>query len=392
MKKLLALVLAIIMTFSMVACTKNTETPTPPAPETPATPEAPATPETPAAPEEPAANDNAFELALITDIGTIDDKSFNQGSWEGLKQYAEENDISHKYYKPSEKSTDAYLSAIDLAVKGGAKVIVTPGFLFETPIYIAQDQYPDVKFVLIDTDQGPHDADYKEFKTADNTVGIAYAEEQAGFLAGYAAVKDGYTKLAFMGGMAVPAVVRFGYGFVQGADFAAKEMGITAIDMKYHYTGGFDATPEAQTLAASWYQSGTEVIFACGGAVGNSVMAAAEQSNGKVIGVDVDQSGESETVITSATKGLSASVYSAIDQFYKGSFPGGQHVIFNAANDGVTLPMETSKFNKFSQADYDAIYKMLVEDTDSLSSNIFKDIEKTVNDIPVSAVKITVVE
>lgn len=392
MKKLLALVLAIIMTFSMVACTKNTETPTPPAPETPATPEAPATPETPAAPEEPAANDNAFELALITDIGTIDDKSFNQGSWEGLKQYAEENDISHKYYKPSEKSTDAYLSAIDLAVKGGAKVIVTPGFLFETPIYIAQDQYPDVKFVLIDTDQGPHDADYKEFKTADNTVGIAYAEEQAGFLAGYAAVKDGYTKLAFMGGMAVPAVVRFGYGFVQGADFAAKEMGITAIDMKYHYTGGFDATPEAQTLAASWYQSGTEVIFACGGAVGNSVMAAAEQSNGKVIGVDVDQSGESETVITSATKGLSASVYSAIDQFYKGSFPGGQHVIFNAANDGVTLPMETSKFNKFSQADYYAIYKMLVEDTDSLSSNIFKDIEKTVNDIPVSAVKITVVE
>ena len=147
-----------------------------------------------------AAGGKKAELALITDIGTIDDKSFNQGAWEGLVKYAEEKGISHQYYQPTEKSTTAYLESIDQAVKNGAKVIVTPGFLFEEPVYIAQDQYPDVTFILIDGN--PHDADYN-YKTADNCVGITYAEEQVGFLAGYAAVKDGMTKLGYMGGMAV---------------------------------------------------------------------------------------------------------------------------------------------------------------------------------------------
>ena len=301
----------------------------------------------------------AFELALITDIGTIDDKSFNQGSWEGLYQYAREKGISHKYYQPAEQSDNAYLATIDLAVRGGAKIIVTPGFLFESPIYIAQDRYPNVNFILIDG--VPHSADYSTFKTSNNTVGVLYAEDQAGFLAGYAAVKDGYRSLGFVGGMAVPAVVRFGYGFVQGAEYAAQELGLAAgsITMNYHYTGNFVASPEAQTLAASWYNSGIEVIFACGGAVGNSVMAAAEQTGKKVIGVDVDQSSESASVITSAMKGLQTSVYDCITAFYAGRFPGGQTLVFSAANNGVGLPMATSKFRSFSQADYNAIFQRL---------------------------------
>ena len=300
-----------------------------------------------------------FDLALVTDLGTIDDKSFNQGAWEGLVQYAQEKGVSHKYYQPSEQSDDAYLSGIDLAVKGGAKIVVTPGFLFEVPIYIAQDRYPEVQFILVDG--VPHDAGYENFKTGPNAVGINYAEDQAGFLAGYAAVKDGNTKLGFVGGMAVPAVVRFGYGFVQGAEYAAKELGLAAgsVTVNYHYTGAFAASPEAQTMAASWYNNGVQVIFACGGAVGNSVMAAAEQSGNKVIGVDVDQASESPTVITSATKGLRPSVYSCIADFYNGKFPGGQTLVFSAANEGVGLPMETSKFNTFSKADYDAIYATL---------------------------------
>ncbi|MEG0744670.1 MAG: BMP family ABC transporter substrate-binding protein, partial [Erysipelotrichaceae bacterium] len=186
---------------------------------------------------------------MITDIGTIDDKSFNQGTWEGIKAYAEKNKITHEYYKPTEQSTDAYLAAIELAVQGGAKVVITPGFLFEEPIYIAQDKYPDVNFILIDGN--PHDAKGKDYKTGKNAVGIVFAEEQSGYLAGYAAVKEGYTKLGFMGGMAVPAVTSFGYGFVQGADAAAKELEIDNVNVKYHYTGGFDATPEVQTLASS---------------------------------------------------------------------------------------------------------------------------------------------
>lgn len=155
---------------------------------------------------------------MITDVGTIDDRSFNQGTWEGIKQYAEEKGITHKYYQPTEQTDDAYLSSIDLAVKNGAKIVVTPGFLFEGPIGIAQDRYPDVTFVLIDGNPTVDGA----IKINSNAVGITYAEEQAGFLVGYAAVKDGFTKLGFMGGMAVPAVKRYGFGFIQGAELAAR--------------------------------------------------------------------------------------------------------------------------------------------------------------------------
>ncbi|WP_461257917.1 BMP family lipoprotein [Treponema sp. R80B11-R83G3] len=314
-----------------------------------------------------------FDLALVTDLGTIDDKSFNQGSWEGLVQYAKEKNISHKYYQPAEQSNDAYLTAIDLAVRGGAKIVVTPGFLFETPVFHAQDRYPNVNFILVDG--VPHNEDYSQFKTGKNTVGVNYAEDQAGFLAGYAVVKDGNRKLGFVGGMAVPAVVRYGYGFVQGAEYAAQELKLAsgAITINYHYTGGFAATPEAQTLAASWYNSGLDIIFACGGAVGNSVMAAAEQAGKKVIGVDVDQSGESSTVITSAMKGLQVSVYDCIADYYNGKFPGGQTLVFAADNQGVGLPMKSSKFQTFKQADYDSIFAKLasgeIPRVDNLDSN-----------------------
>jgi len=302
--------------------------------------------------------EEGYELALVTDIGTIDDKSFNQGAWEGLKKYAEEHGITHKYYQPQDKTTAAYLDAIDLAVQGGAKLVVCPGFLFEGAIYEAQDLYPDVKFIILDG--VPHAGDYTPV-VKDNVYSVFYAEEQAGFLAGYAAVKDGYTKLGFMGGMAVPAVIRFGYGFVQGAEYAAEEMGISSIELNYHYTGGFDSTPEAKTTAASWYNAGIEVIFACGGAMGNSVMRAAEEAGTAVIGVDVDQSGESDTVITSAMKQLAISVYDGIAAYYAGNFPGGQSVTLDAKVQGVGLPMESSKFKTFTQEDYDAIFAKLVD-------------------------------
>lgn len=334
-------------------------------------------------------SDGSFELALVTDLGTIDDKSFNQGAWEGMTKYAEENGISYKYYQPQEGTTDSYLETIGLAVEGGAKLVVCPGFLFEEPVYLAQDQYTDVKFILLDGE--PHSGDYSEYRTNENVMPILFQEDQAGFLAGYAAVKDGYTKLGFMGGMAVPAVIRFGYGFIEGAEAAAAELGINGIEVMYTYTGAFAATPEAQSMAASWYQNGTEVVFGCGGAVGNSVMAAAQEKGAKVIGVDVDQSFESDTVITSAMKLLSNSVYDGVKAFYDGSFPGGKTSVFTVSNEGVGLPMETSKFNTFTQADYDAIYKKLVDGAFELVQPSADNINPTV-DLSVSATTINYVE
>ncbi|BBF45032.1 nucleoside ABC transporter, periplasmic nucleoside-binding protein [Lachnospiraceae bacterium KM106-2] len=303
--------------------------------------------------------DGKYEIALITDVGTIDDKSFNQGSWEGVEEYAKANDVSYKYYKPTEKSDDAMLTAIKLAVKGGAKVVVCPGFLFETPVYQAQTMYPDVTFLIVDG--APKDASEK-VSIESNTQAIYYAEEQAGYLAGYAAVKDGYKKLGFMGGLALPAVVRYGYGFVQGAEAAAKDMGLKAgeVTIKYNYAGTFEATPEVATAAAAWYKEGVEVIFACGGGVGNSVMKSAETAKKKVIGVDVDQSSESKTVITSAMKNLKKSVSEAIASYYDGKFNGGKEVVLDATTNSVELPMETSQFTNFTKEDYDSLYKKVV--------------------------------
>lgn len=343
-KRIVSLLLAAAMTLSLAGCVSK-DAATQPQSEAG---------ETQAAQETGTEAGSGYELALITDVGTIDDKSFNQGSWEGLKAYADENGISCKYYKPEEKSDEACLAAIDLAVKGGAKLIVTPGFLFEVPIYEAQSKYPDVKFVIIDAKPAKDGT----VEIADNVVSIFYAEEQAGYLAGYAVVKDGYRNLGFMGGIAVPPVVRYGYGFIQGAEAAAQELGLAAgeVKVKYTYVGNFDASPENQTLAKSWYTEGVECIFACGGQVGNSVMAAAEGEGKAVIGVDVDQSGESETVITSSMKNLSNSVYEAVASFYDGTFAGGTSTTLTAAEDGVQLPMESSKFENFTQEEYDKVF------------------------------------
>lgn len=351
-KKLLSVLLVATMTFGVVGCgaskpSTNTDS-------------SEAAVDTTEAGDAATASDG-YELALITDVGTIDDKSFNQGSWEGLEQYANENGITCKYYKPAEKSDEACTTSIDLAVKGGAKVIVTPGYLFEVPVYEAQEKYPDVTFIIIDAAPTKE----KDIKINDNVLSIFYSEQQAGYLAGYAAVTEGMTQLGFMGGIAVPAVVRYGYGFIEGADAAADNMGLAAgsITIKYFYTGDFSATPENQTKASSWYTGGTECIFACGGAVGNSVMKAAESAGAKVIGVDVDQSSESDTVITSAMKNLGKSVYDAIASYYDGTFEGGKSVTLDAASEGIELPMASSKFDVFTQETYDDLYAKLADGT-----------------------------
>ena len=330
---------------------------------------------------------SGYELALITDIGTIDDKSFTQGSWEGLKKYAEEKGITYKYYKPAGKDTDSKIDSIYLAISSGAKLIVTPGYLFEPAIYKVQDIYTEINFVLLDGT--PQDGTYTDFRIEKNVYAVLYAEEEAGFLAGYGVVKEGYTNLGVMGGMAEPSVIRFGYGFVQGADYAAKESGVKNIKIDYTYIGGYEPTPEVQTKASSWFIKGVQVIFAPAGGAGNSVMSAAEQNNGYVIGVDVDQSVESPTVITSAMKMIGESVYNAIDEFYKDNFPGGKIAVLDAKVHGIGLPMETSKFKNFTKEDYDNIYQKLVDG----SVKILKDTDaKDVSQLPLDNVKVNFIQ
>ena len=307
-----------------------------------------------------------FEIAMITDSGDIDDKSFNQGTWEGIVAFAEANDLTYKYYKPTEVSNTAYVAAIDLAVVGGAKIIVTPGFLFEPAIYEAQTKYPDVKFVLIDG--VPHPGDYTTFNVAANTRSILFKEQESGFLAGYAAVKDGFRNLGFMGGIAVPAVVRFGLGFVAGAYYAANELELTdfTFDLnRYAYLGTFAPGDDVKSQASAWFAAGVEVIHVAAGGAGNSVMAAAEEGTNKfVIGVDIDQASQSNTVISSALKALGVVVQQALQDYVDGDFIGGTTVTLGAAEDAVGLPLGDSfKFTNFTVADYNAILAKLADGT-----------------------------
>lgn len=353
MKKLLLVLVAVLAVVSLTACKKET-----------------------------------FTVALVTDVGTVTDKSFNQGAYEGVIKFAEEFDYSYTYYQPEAQTTDEYVKSIDLAVENGAEIIVTPGFFFENAIFIAQTEHPDVKFIILDG--APHNvADWDtletidgggiddwDFTQEDNVVSIFYAEEQSGFLAGYAAVKDGLTELGFMGGKAVPAVVRFGYGFVQGAEQAATEMDVD-VNVKYHYLGGFGPTTEFQSKAAGWFTDSlntTELIFAAAGGAGGSVMKAAEQESGLVVGVDVDQKEESTTVLTSAMKQLSPSVYETLKKWHNEEFQGGEVLTFDAANLGVQLSDDFTRFTTFTKAMYDTLLAKVVDETYEVD-NTLKDSE-----------------
>ena len=239
------------------------------------------------------------EVVLITDIGTVEDGSFNQACYEGISDYCTAHGVPYTYYQPGDTDEESYNRMIKKAVKNRAKVIICPGNLLEQSVYDLQKKYSRVKFILVDGE--PHNEDYTDMSIADNVLSLHFAEAEAGFLAGYSAVRDGYTKLGFMGGQMEDSIIRFGYGFCQGADYAAVEMG-NKIEIEYCYTGTYLADPNVESLADNWYQSGTQVIFACGGEMGKSVMASADENDGKVIGVDVDQSGMSHSVITSAKK------------------------------------------------------------------------------------------
>ena len=319
-----------------------------------------------------ACGESTYEIAMITDAGEIDDKSFNQGTWDGIVEFAEENNLTYKYYKPTEVSDDAYVAAIDLAVAGGAKVIVTPGFLFEPAIYTAQTKYPNVLFILIDG--VPHPGDYTTFGVADNTRSILFKEHESGFLAGYASVMEGFTKLGFMGGIAVPAVVRFGIGYVAGAYYAAKELGLTNFEFaanRYAYAGGFAPSDDVKSLAAAWYSTGTEIIHVAAGGAGNSVMAAAEEGVNKwVVGVDIDQAGQSDTVITSALKALGVVVKQALQEYLDDEFVGGQTFVLGAKEGAVALPFETSLFETFTLAQYNAVLAKVVNGTVVVPSSV----------------------
>lgn len=298
--------------------------------------------------------------ALVTDVGNIDDQSFNQGTWEGLVAFATEKGLAegtdYAYYRPSEDSDDARVEAITAAAENGAKVVVLPGFLFDAAILTAAEKFPEVNFIGLDLNT-------TEFPA--NVTNIKFQEEIAGYLAGYAVVKDGYTKLGFLGGIDVPPVIRYGFGFVQGAEAAAKELGVT-VDVKYWYSGSFAPNDDIKSKMDSWYADSTEVVFACGGGILYSALAAAEAADGKVVGVDSDQGHIDARIITSAFKLLNPATKLVLEKIDAngGVMPedvSGKLISMGINEGAVGIPTAEAswRFNKFTVDEYNAIYEQI---------------------------------
>ena len=380
MKKYIALLLALVMVFALAACGSKQEA-------------APAGSEEAAAPVE--ASD--VKVAMITDYGDITDQSFNQTTYEACKAFCEKNAVDFKYYKPTDDSTAARVEMIDQAIAEGYNVVVMPGYAFAGAIVETQDLYPDVKFVALDVSEydifssfykdGDMDGELidpsNEPHVSANVFSAVYQEELCGYMAGVAAVKLGYTKLGFLGGMAVPAVIRYGSGFVQGANAAAEELG-KDIEINYVYGGQFYGDGDITAAMDTWYQGGTQVVFACGGGIFTSAGEAAAKVGGKVIGVDVDQAatidgmyGEGMTV-TSAMKGLAATVDTLLGEIVAGNWKdyGGQIQNLGLVGEDpelnyVQIPMESTQWSdSFTKEDYAALVAAMFAGDVEVSNDI----------------------
>ena len=386
MKKILALLLVLAMALSLVACGGEAEQKAPEA----AAPEA-------AAPAETAAE---YKVAMVTDYGDITDQSFNQTTWEAVIKFGEDNGVAYKYYKPTSNDTAGRVASVELAIAEGYNVIVMPGYAFGGTIAEVSANYPEIKFIALDVaagdlletavalkgesyDYNPDNWNLTDYVHMDNVYCAIYQEELSGYMAGYAAVKLGYTKLGFLGGMAVPAVMRFGYGYVQGVDAAAKELGIT-VDMKYAYGNQFFGDADITAVMDTWYQGGTEIVFACGGGIYTSAAEAAKKVNGKVIGVDTDQQpiidaayGEGMTV-TSAMKGLAPTTIDTLTDVvingnwadYAGKIVSLGLVSEDPAANYVQLSGTTQFGEAFTEADYAAMVKGMFDGSIKVSNDI----------------------
>ena len=328
-------------------------------------------------PDEMTSEDGKYEIAFITDVGALKDKSFNQGTFDGVKLYAHANNKTYKYYQPAndaQATDDDRYDAMAAAAQNGAKVIVCAGFMQANALVKAAAEFTDVDFVFIDASNPVADANGN---ILNNVAAIAFQEEQCGYLAGYAVVMEGYKALGFAGGGGGdnPACCRYGYGFVQGANDAAKALNETVtMNYTWQYGATFSASPELQAMMSGWYEQGTEIVFACGGSIFQSISAAAAENEGKVVGVDVDQSFDSATVVTSAMKGLASSVQWALDKVYAEKFAdiAGKLTSLGAKDDSVGLPTATWSLTKFTVDDYNKLFQDIVDGKVAIDSTVVK--------------------
>ena len=338
MKKWLVLLLAVAVVFALFGC---------------GSPDAPPPVDEGEEVEGTVPEEETIELkvGMVTDMGTIDDKSFNQGTWEGVQLAARDFGLETRYLQPGGTTPADYLTEIGNLADAGFNMIVCPGFKFEPAIYDAQTRYPEVKFVLIDGEPRSPDG---EAVVESNVVGIYFAEHESGCLAGLAtALQLGEGEVGFIGGMEIPPVQKFNWGFQQGILYANENLG-TSIVMNaenFIYQGTFDDVAAGQVLAATMFDKGIDAIFAAAGGVGVGAINEAKTralagEEVWIVGVDMDQyddgiyEGNNSIILTSAMKYIDVAAYEMIKAALEGEFPGGQVLVLDATNAGIGIPRE----------------------------------------------------
>ena len=385
MKKIISVLLVLAMMLSLAACGGKAEAPAADAG---------------AVAEAPAAAD--YKVAMISDYAGINDQSFNQTTWEACLQFGEATGTEIKYYKPVTNDTAGRVASAELAIADGYNVIVMPGYAFAGSVAELSGNYPETKFIALDMaagdlleagvslkgetyDYNPDNWNLTDYVYMDNVYCAIYQEELSGYMAGYAAVKLGYTKLGFLGGMAVPAVMRFGYGYVQGADVAAAELGVD-VEIKYAYGNQFYGDADLTAVMDTWYANGTEVVFACGGSIWSSAAESAKKYGGKIIGVDTDQSGLIDSTygdgmtLTSAMKGLAPTTVDTLtDVVMNGNwanYAGKIETLGLVSQDPdanyVQIPSASTQFEdgKFSAEDYAALVAGMLDGSIVVSNDV----------------------
>lgn len=316
----------------------------------------------------------ALKVGMVTDAGTIDDKSFNQGTWEGITRYQQDHPSTEiQHVQPNEASTQSFLEAIDNLVLAGNELIITPGFSFEEAIGQAQSLYPDVHFVLIDGQPlvGTDENEQPVYQIAENTVSISFCEQEAGFLAGVAAALETKTgKVGFLGGVRVPAVEKLGWGFVSGIAYANATLGTEVEVTDYLYQGTFTDVDAGKAIAGGMYDKGIDVIMHAAGGVGVGAIneAKTRAENGEsvyIVGVDVDQYEEGlidnggSVILTSAMKYLANAAYNQISLFAGDLFPGGERIVMDATSNGVGLPQENPNLSEDTMTKVNKVFELI---------------------------------
>lgn len=328
MKKFLVMITVAVMCFTLVACSEEEEQPE---------------------------DQVDYEIAMVTAAGLLMNGGYSEVAWDVITDVGESRGISHKYYKAAEATDEAYSEAIRNAVDRGAKVIVADGYSFEDVIYKAQRKYPDVKFILIDAE--PMDQESGKQDIGDNTMSIVFASDQAGYLAGYSAVKAGYDRLGFMGAAKKSIYVKYGYGFVQGAQDAAGDDG-RDVTVRYTYFSGEDEREDVLEKANRWYKD-TDLIFVCGSSIESPVIEAAELADGRLIASETDKSGMSDTVVASAVKDIGRALKDALEEYADSKFSGGREISCSAEDGYISLAFVDRGMKNFSKSDYKAVMKKL---------------------------------